>query len=125
MTFRILLVVLVSVGMSAIAQIILKLGMSNPATLRALDEAASVWQSIWPLLTSVHVWAGLTMYGIGALVWLFVLAKLDVSMAYPFVGLGFILTMVMGSLFLGESVGFTRMLGTMLVVGGVYLVGRS
>ena len=125
MTVRIFLFVLVSVVMSAVAQIVLKLGMSNPTTMRAFDEAPSVWQSIWPLLTSVQIWAGLSMYGLGAVAWLFVLAKLDVSMAYPFIGLGFILTMAMGALFLGEPVGLTRIVGTILVVGGIFLVGQS
>ena len=41
--------------------------------------------------------AGLALYGLGAMVWLYVLARLPLSAAYPFVGLGFILTMVLGS----------------------------
>ena len=68
---------------------------------------------------------GLALYALGAVVWLAVLAKVDVSAAYPFVGLGFILTMVMGYWFFGEPLSTNRVLGTLLIVSGVVLVARS
>ena len=54
-----------------------------------------------------------------------VLAKVDVSLAYPFVGVGFIVTMVLGWLLLQEPVGLTRITGTLLVAIGAYLVAQS
>ncbi|MSP68551.1 MAG: hypothetical protein EXQ96_10810, partial [Alphaproteobacteria bacterium] len=71
------------------------------------------------------VFTGLALYGFAAGFWLFVLARIDVSVAYPFVGIGFLLTMAFGALFLGESINATRLVGTLLVAGGVYLVAQS
>lgn len=65
------------------------------------------------------------MYSISAIVWLMVLAKLDISLAYPFVGLVFILTMLLGFFVLREPVGIIRIIGTLLVVAGVMLVSRT
>jgi drug/metabolite transporter (DMT)-like permease len=65
------------------------------------------------------------MYVLGAGLWLLVLSKVDVSLAYPFVGLGFIMTMLLGWLFLHEGVGVERIIGTLLIAGGVVLVSRS
>jgi drug/metabolite transporter (DMT)-like permease len=68
---------------------------------------------------------GLALYFLGALVWLLVLARVDVTMAYPFVGLGFILTMILGAWFLSEPVSAIRIVGTLLVVAGVALISQS
>jgi drug/metabolite transporter (DMT)-like permease len=87
-------------------------------------------QSNWPsmmvkMLLQPYVALGFSCYAIGALMWLFVLSKIDVSMAYPFVGLGFVLTMLLGAVLLGEQVGVWRIVGTGLVIGGILLVMRS
>jgi multidrug transporter EmrE-like cation transporter len=68
---------------------------------------------------------GLFLYGLSAAIWLFVLARLDVSVAYPFVALGFLLTMVLGCLLFGEPLTARKLIGTMLVMFGVYLVAAA
>jgi multidrug transporter EmrE-like cation transporter len=113
---------LLSILMSAMAQILLKIGMGSAAVQQSLGDATSV------LLSSFATWqvlAGLALYGAGALVWLFVLARVDVSAAYPFVGLGIAVTAFAGVLLLNEPLSLMRVLGTGLVVAGVLLVGRS
>jgi len=57
--------------------------------------------------------------------WLGVLAKIDVSIAYPFVGLGFILTALFGVFLLGEAFTVIRFVGTCLVVLGIILVTQQ
>lgn len=115
--------ILVSVTMSAVAQIALKHGMSSPDVQASL--AAGLGSALPSVARSLFVWLGLGLYGLGAVLWLGVLARVDVSQAYPFVGLGFILTMVFGITLLGEHVSAARLLGTCLVVIGVLLVARS
>lgn len=82
-------------------------------------------QALGAASLSPQVVGGLALYALGAIVWLFVLAKVDVSFAYPFVGLGFILTMLLGWWWLNEPVDLTRVVGTLLVASGVFLVSRS
>lgn len=116
--------ILFSVALSAGAQIVLKTGMSSPAVQAALAGGNRI-EALVSIATSWGVVLGLAMYGFGAILWLFVLARIDVSKAYPFVGLGFILTMAMGYFLLAEPVGAMRLLGTVLVAAGVYLVAAS
>ena len=66
---------------------------------------------------------GLAAYGLSALLWLRVLAEVEVSKAYPFVALAIVLTMVLGVLVLGEVVPAGRAVGAALIVVGVVLVG--
>lgn len=124
MTFRLLLLVLASVSISAIAQITLKTAMSGERIQLALDGGVKSWGLVSTIATAPLVWLGLLMYFVGALVWLLVLARLEVSLAYPFVGLGFILTMLLGFFLLGETVSLPRIGGTLLVVLGVVLISR-
>lgn len=112
-----------SVFLSAAAQIMLKLGVdaANSSSLDSKTQLASLFQ----MLLSPSVILGLALYGTGALLWLLVLSRIDVTRAYPFVGAGFIVTMILGSIFLKETITTERLLGTLLISGGVLLVGRS
>jgi len=123
MNIAVLSLILISVTISAVAQIALKHGMSSPAVQAGFTSGL---EKLAPLVAAhPFVWLGLALYGAGALLWLGVLAQVDVSQAYPFVGLGFLLTMVFGVILLGESVSAMRLIGTLLVVAGVILVSRA
>ncbi len=68
---------------------------------------------------------GLALYGLSVGLWLIVLAKSDVSYAYPFVGLGFVFTALYAATMLHEPMGFSRVGGIVLIVLGVWFVSRS
>ena len=120
-TWPLIALILISVSCSALAQISLKQGMSVPAVQAALGGGRTVTITL-AVASSPMVWLGLFLYGFSALVWLFVLARIDVSVAYAFVALGFLLTMALGSLLLGEPLTLSKLSGTLLVVLGVWLV---
>ena len=119
-----LLFIFVSVAMSALAQIVLKTGMSSTnigpsLTARRWGDAA------WLVATNPWVVLGLTLYFLSAVVWLIVLSRVEVSLAYPFVGIGFILTMLLGWLVIGDTMSVSRVAGTLMIAGGVVLIARS
>ena len=99
----------------------LKLGTSQLAAQRA----GGAGRELFALATSPMVIVGLALYGVGAVLWLFVLGRTQLSLAYPFVGLGFIFTMLAGALVLHEPVGSARVAGTLLIVAGCVIVARS
>lgn len=125
MTFKIFLLILFSVTLSAAAQIALKYGVSKIEAMRPMADSVGVVGTLLAYGGNGYVLLGLFTYGVGAVVWLLVLARLDVTQAYPFVGLGFIVTMILGVALLNESVTLTRVVGTLLVLIGVSLVARS
>ena len=57
-----------------------------------------------------------------AVLWLGVLARMEVGLAYPALSLGFVLVILWSRIVLGEQVPTTRWLGVGLIVGGVGLV---
>lgn len=124
MTAKLLSLTLFSVMLSAVAQIALKAGMSAPQVLRAIAGDDYI-EKIVVVATSPFVITGLGLYVLGALVWLSVLAKVDVSLAYPFVGLGFLITAGFAALFLGETITLPRLIGTGMIAAGIVLVAHG
>lgn len=116
--------ILVSVVASALAQLMLKTGMSQPAVLSALDSGRAV-DSALRIAFNPWIVGGFTLYLFGAVVWLFVLARVDASFAYPFVGVGFIVTLLLGKLLMGDAIGVARLVGTALVAVGVVCIAAG
>ena len=112
-----------SIGLSVAAQFLLKAGVTQ-ANSHLVPGNWLLSGQIWRLLLDPFVFSGLFLYGVGALLWLAVLAEWDVSKAYPLVGLGFVATVVVGFV-AGEQIGMARALGVGLICAGVVIVGRS
>ena len=122
-SWTVLALIFISVTISAIAQVTLKQGMSSPAVQQGLTGG---WpQIVMVVASNLYLWLGLMLYALGAVLWLGVLARIDVSIAYPFVGLGFILTALFGVFLLGEAFSVIRFVGTCLVVLGIVLVTQG
>ncbi|MBN9370217.1 EamA family transporter [Hydrogenophaga sp. YM1] len=112
-----LLLALLCVLLSSAAQLAMKRGLGPGGA----DVAGTYVQAF----TSPMVWLGLLLYGASAVLWLWVLSRLDVSLAYPLVSLGFVVTMLLGVLWLGEPFSWLRVAGCTLIVVGVSLLALS
>lgn len=117
----ILALALVSVSMSAVAQVLFKWGM-NFATVR---EAASTPEMVRAVALNPGILGGLALYGLGTVLWLGVLSRTELSQAYPFVGLSFVLTAIFGAVLFHDALSPSRIAGIAAIVAGVWLVGRS
>lgn len=120
---HILLVAVISIILSVAAQFLMKAGMSSLEIKQAFAQPLTL-RLPWIVLTNKFIFGGFALYGLGALVWLKVLSTWDVSKAYPLVGLGFGLTVLVGMV-LGESITALRVLGVLLICQGIWLVANS
>jgi multidrug transporter EmrE-like cation transporter len=118
-----LVIAILSIMLSVMAQYSLKAGMSGEGVKAILAQPQS-FRTLTAILMNQFVLGGFVLYGLGAIVWLGVLSKWDVSKAYPLVGLGFVFTVIIGFL-LGEQVTLARGIGVALICAGVFLVGLS
>lgn len=116
--------ILLSVTLSAIAQVLFKFGMSTPAVQRTLADGSAL-DAMLAVCLSPGVLGGLALYGIGTVLWLGVLSRTEVSQAYPFVGLGFVFTALIGYFHFGDALSLLRICGIALVIGGIFLIARS
>lgn len=121
---QIYVALVISAVATALAQVTLKAGMSTEAVQRALYGGTAL-DVIGAVIRSPAVAGGLAIYALSVGVWLYVLSRIEVSRAYPFVGLGVVVTMILGCAMFGESLSIQKILGTLLVAAGVYLVASA
>lgn len=112
-------VLLLAVLLLSASQILQKLGAR-----RRLPGKAGVRDWLWALLSPELLAAGLCIVA-GAGLWLFVLYRMDVSRAFPFLSLGSILVVGFSRLYLKEKVSAYRWIGVVLIAVGVALVAQT
>lgn len=117
------LLIAVSIVTSVAGQTVIKLGVSAPPT--AARMGSGVPGLVTAILTSPLLLAGLVLYGVGALAWIAVLSRLNLSTAYPFLALNFVLIALVSRFFLGEEIPILRWIGIGCIVVGILFVARS
>lgn len=122
-----LLMALLTVLVTAVAQLSLKHGVNVAQGRSALLDQLSdgSWHVLWNLATNPFLIAGFSLYAVSAILWIFVLSRLPLSQAYPFVGLSIVFTSIAGVVFLGEKIHVMQGVGILAVVVGVYLVASA
>lgn len=105
------------------SQILLKKGMTS---IQQFDMTGSgIMGAFLDIIFNKYVIGGLVVMAISMGSHLVVLSRVDISYAYPFLGLSFVLVTAWGHFVLSESVDFWRILGVLLICLGVACVGRS
>jgi drug/metabolite transporter (DMT)-like permease len=110
--------ILISVLGSAVGQLLLKRGMNalGPVTL-SMDQILPV---VWKMATNLDVFVGLVYYLIGTVFWLAALSRVDLSYAYPFASLQYIIMLVACWIMFDEKITLGRTLGTVVIGIGVF-----
>ncbi len=105
------------------SQVLLKKGMSSFSDLDV--SSAGYFKSSLDIILNPFVFGGLLVMVISMASHLIVLSKVEISFAYPFLGLSFVLTTLWGYFVLSEGVNIYRVMGVLLICGGVALVAKS
>jgi len=113
--------VLFSVLAAATGQVMLKHGMQI-ATTRAHDSGGSL---VIHAITTPWVLLGLVVFGISAVAWLATLARVPLSVAYPFNAVGYLVILTASIIVLHERATLLTWAGSLLVVSGLIIVVLS
>jgi len=123
MTPATIFLLLICVALNTIAQVLLKAGVG---TVGAIDfSLPHIGRAAAALLFEWHIFTGLACYVTSVGVWLLVLSRIEVSVAYPMSSLGYIATAVAAWYWFGEAITPARIIGIFVIMFGVYLVARS
>jgi drug/metabolite transporter (DMT)-like permease len=123
MTRATLLLALASISLTALAQVTLRKAMLGaPAQW---STPAEIMRSALALALSPYLIAGMALYAMSIVLWLAVLSRTEVSLAYPLASVGFIITAIVAYFTLGESLTPARLFGILLICVGVVLVSRT
>ncbi|WP_196593881.1 EamA family transporter [Pectinatus sottacetonis] len=118
-----LILILIGVLLNAIAQLVLKKGMSLIGVVQV--DVSSILAMIFKAATNVYIYLGLLCYILSFVVWLMVLSRTEVSYAYPFLSIGYVIAAFVGYFYFGESMTFYKVGGIALICAGVFLLYRS
>ena len=115
--------VLTGVMLNAAAQLLIKAGADTAGhftfttghILRAGLHFALQWQIL----------AGLACYAVSVVVWILALTRVQVSIAYPMLSLGYVVTAFAAWGLFGESLSAQKLLGIGIIIAGVIVVART
>ena len=123
MTLSTLAFILTGVLLNAAAQLLLKAGVNAVGAI-TLDRGTLLVTAL-RVLTQWPVLAGLTLYVVSVGVWIIGLSRVDVSIAYPMLSLGYVVNALAAWWLFGEIIGPLRVAGILLILAGVFLIARS
>ncbi len=117
----IILLILSSVLLNCGAQLLIRKGMLQIGEM----PVSSIFQNMNLLIANVWLWLAMLCYAVSILLWMSVLSKAEVSFAYPFLSVGYVLSAVFGYVFFSESITTIRIAGIVVICIGVILISRS
>jgi multidrug transporter EmrE-like cation transporter len=115
--------VLFGVLLNAAAQLLLKAGTNSIGHFEF--SGANLVPIGWKVATQPYILGGLMCYAISVVVWIMALSRVEVSIAYPMLSIGYVVNAIAAYLLFGEAVGVQRLVGIGIIVVGVYVVARS
>ena len=115
--------ILTGVLLNAVAQLLLKAGTN--AVGHFAFERGNILPVGWQLAAEPHIVAGLVCYVVSVVVWILALSRVEVSIAYPMLSIGYVVNAMAAWYLFGEVVTPMRLLGIGIIILGVFIVARS
>jgi len=124
MNFPTFILVLVGVLLNAGAQLLLKAGTNRLGRID-IHGLSSLLETLFSVGTQPHILGGLTAYVFSVGLWIVALSRVEVSVAYPMLSIGYVVNAAAAWYLFGEAVSPMRLAGIGVIIIGVVLVGRS
>jgi multidrug transporter EmrE-like cation transporter len=115
--------ILTGIMLNALAQLLLKAGTN---AVGAIHLGAGNWlPTAIKLAMQPPIIGGLSCYVVSVVVWIIGLSRVDVTIAYPLLSLGYIVNAFGAWYFLGEALSPQRLVAIGVIIVGVALLTRS
>jgi len=123
MTWSAFAFIITGVLLNAVAQLALKASVHEMgAIVITLDSLLPV---AWRLARQPWLWAGLGCYGVSVAVWILALSRVDVTIAYPMLSIGYVVSAIAAWLLFGEVLTAGRLTGIGIIMVGVCVLAKS
>jgi len=123
MTLTAFLFIITGVLLNAVAQLALKASVGGMGAISVTVQTA--WPVALKLMGQPWLWVGLFCYGISVIVWILALSRVDVSIAYPMLSIGYIVNAFAAWMLFNEVLDPTRLIGIAIIIVGVIVITRS
>ncbi|WP_123042241.1 EamA family transporter [Cohnella candidum] len=78
-----------------------------------------------PVVTNVYLLSGIFVYACSTVLWVYVLSRMNLSLAYPTQSLSYIFVMIASYLIFREPVSMAQWAGIALVLAGVVFIAQG
>jgi len=115
--------IIITVILNASSQLFLKKGMN---TIGPLDlNILTLFKSFESIFLNPYIIIGLALMITSMITHLISLSKFDISFAFPFISLSYIIVFCGGYLLFNETINLTRLLGLIFIVIGTIFLAKS
>lgn len=121
--FHNMLIIVISVLLNAFAQLFIRKGMLLIGSLTL--NIQNIVSLCFKVLTNIFLLSGMTCYAISILLWMVVLSRVNVSVAYPLLSIGYIVTAIMAYFLFGETLTLQKVAGIIVICIGVWLLTQA
>ncbi len=104
-------------------QLIIKWRIGNYGSLPA--ESLEKLIFIMKLFLDPFILSGFISAFLASMFWMAAMTKFELSYAYPFMGLTFVLVFLFSIFFMGENFSLYKLLGLVLIVAGIIITSRA
>lgn len=115
--------IFLTIGFTVYGQLILKwrIGKFGPLPVDAFDKL----KFLFFLLFDPAIFSGFVAAFFASLTWMAAMTKFDLSHAYPFMSLNFVIVLLLSFLILDEPLNYYRIIGILLIVFGTVVASRA
>lgn len=113
---------MISVFFAVAGQLTLKSAMDS---VGRIGKTSQLGETFARAAKEPLLWVGLVLFGVSALFWLVVLSRVRLSVAYPIVGISYILIVLLARFRLHEQVPAMRWVGVTVIAIGIAIIGFS
>lgn len=117
-----LTLVLLGVFLNTVAQFLLKAGANAYTQLKALGPG--VVELVLAMAFNPYILGGLVLYVASFGLWIAVLARMQVSIAYPLLSIGYVFGVFAAYFIFNEPISLQKLLGVGLIMAGVTVLAR-
>ena len=116
-----IILILLSVLLNCAAQLLIRKGMLIEGEVGMQNMLSHVGS----MITNVWLWGAMLCYALSIFLWMSVLSKVEVSYAYPFLSVGYVVSAMAGYALFNENLSPIRIAGIIVICIGVILISRS
>lgn len=118
-----IVMICINIVLGSAGQLLMKYGTTRLGVLREEQGiAAGILDTAKGVFTP-HIFLGISLYAVSAIIWLRILRQVNLSFAYPMISFSYVAVVLLSALILKEKVPAITVAGLVCICAGVSLIG--
>lgn len=114
--------VLMSVLLGSVGQIMMKTGSDRVGQLTLTPS--TLVPELLRILRIPEFWMAMLLFGVSSLIWVKVLAKNELTQAYPLGSMSYVFVVLLSALLLNEAITANKLVGAAVIMAGIVIMHR-